>query len=293
MNKLGIWVIAVAAVFVVGVLSANPVVEAVGGWQAAVEDLLAQITSNDSDIADHETRIIDLEASQSCANQASIDAVIPDFDISPECDSDGDGVADVVDNCPSTPNADQTDSDGDGLGDACDDDVDGDGVLNVDDNCPTTPNADQTDTDGDTIGNVCDANPGQAELEVFFVSVPTESFVESNAIFGLTNNGPDVPGPIEINFLVEIKDPEGVRLIDVAEGCKPNPTLPKIITGNFRHGFPCTIMTLAVGETVEFSVPMEPLNPGKTIKFIIRILENDLNDPNPSNDELIITQNIS
>ncbi|HXZ86892.1 MAG TPA: thrombospondin type 3 repeat-containing protein, partial [Myxococcota bacterium] len=35
-------------------------------------------------------------------------------------DKDGDHVIDIADNCPSTPNPDQTDTDGDGLGDACD-----------------------------------------------------------------------------------------------------------------------------------------------------------------------------
>ena len=39
MNKLGIWAIAIVAAFVVGILSANPVVEAVGGWKAAVIEL--------------------------------------------------------------------------------------------------------------------------------------------------------------------------------------------------------------------------------------------------------------
>ena len=61
MNKQVILGIAIASAFVIGVLSANPVVEAVGGWQAAVADLLAQITSNDSDIADLEARISELE----------------------------------------------------------------------------------------------------------------------------------------------------------------------------------------------------------------------------------------
>lgn len=39
----------------------------------------------------------------------------PDVD-----DADGDGVPDINDNCPTTPNPDQADSDGDGEGDACD-----------------------------------------------------------------------------------------------------------------------------------------------------------------------------
>lgn len=38
----------------------------------------------------------------------------------PPSDVDGDGVADVSDNCPDTSNADQADSDQDGIGDLCD-----------------------------------------------------------------------------------------------------------------------------------------------------------------------------
>ncbi len=59
-------------------------------------------------------------------------------------DDDNDGVLDDVDNCPNTPNADQTDTDGDGIGDACD-------------NCPNDSNPDQLDSDGDGIGDDCDA----------------------------------------------------------------------------------------------------------------------------------------
>ena len=46
-------------------------------------------------------------------------------------DSDGDGVADYVDNCTKVPNPDQLDSDGDGYGNACDADLNNDGLVNA------------------------------------------------------------------------------------------------------------------------------------------------------------------
>ena len=77
-----------------------------------------------------------------------------DVTVSP-CDSDGDGVSDANDNCPTVPNTGQADEDGDGIGDACDPDRDGDGVANA----ATTARMTRTrpeDADGDGIGDVCD-----------------------------------------------------------------------------------------------------------------------------------------
>ena len=93
-----------------------------------------------------------------------------------ETDTDGDGLDDDSDLCPSVWDPTQTDHDEDGVGDACDPcplwadgtdcthtigDIDDDGIPSDTDTCPYLHNPEQLDSDKDGIGDECDACPDE------------------------------------------------------------------------------------------------------------------------------------
>jgi len=130
------------------IISENPL--------ATAQQVEARLYSSARDIG---TPGYDIFYGYGCVNAfAAIATAIP-------LDSDGDGVIDAIDNCPSVANNDQADLDGDGVGDACDlcTDSDGDGFANPAfpastcgvDNCPLVANSSQEDTDHDGIGDAC------------------------------------------------------------------------------------------------------------------------------------------
>jgi hypothetical protein len=87
-------------------------------------------------------------------------------------DTDGDGIPDVADICPTIANVDQDDADWDGIGDQCDacpdswlNDVDEDGICATIDNCPKTANADQLDADSSGIGDICQCTDGVMQFD--------------------------------------------------------------------------------------------------------------------------------
>ncbi len=139
-------------------------------------------------------------------------------------DSDGDGIANDVDNCPNVFNpirpvdkGKQANADNDANGDACDvcpvdpntpsctpvnpNDADHDGVVNASDNCPGVANPTQVDMDNDGKGDACDAcpmaaNPGSQgcsasiyDIKAGVVAQGTSVRVANAIVTGKGNNG--------------------------------------------------------------------------------------------------------
>jgi len=147
-------------------------------------------------------------------------------------DSDGDGLSDALDNCPTMVTSVVTDVDSDGVGDACDPDADADGICNLGgpfgptagapsgcsasafgaDNCPNRSNADQADTDGDSLicadrlapthpgygcGNACDncagyANADQRDLDRDGLGDACDDDRDGDTVPDSSDNCPDV-----------------------------------------------------------------------------------------------------
>jgi choice-of-anchor B domain-containing protein len=83
-------------------------------------------------------------------------------------DTDDDGFADNIDNCPNIFNPNQEDANNNGIGDACEEivfvDTDNDGISDDIDNCPLVPNPNQEDVDNDGIGDACEGTTGLTPL---------------------------------------------------------------------------------------------------------------------------------
>jgi thrombospondin type 3 repeat protein len=126
-------------------------------------------------------------------------------------DTDGDGIVDSVDNCPTLANHDLTDTDGDGLGNPCDPDDDNDGTCDPgvtdssctgSDNCPIISNGPNTagiiaadiqkDSDHNGVGDACQiGGSGSVGGDSDGDGLPDD--LERN-VFGTDPNNPDTDG---------------------------------------------------------------------------------------------------
>jgi len=151
-----------------------------------------------------------------------------------DVDSDGDGINDLCDNCPTVPNPGQADFDGDGIGDVCDNcrliynpdqiDIDGDGVGDVCDNCRLIPNPAQEDLDGDGVGDICDNCPGVAN--------PSQVDQDGDGLGDACDNCPAVFNPGQ-----QDSDNDGI-----GDACDPCTTPPNLCGGYEVTADPCVIV---------------------------------------------------
>ncbi len=166
-------------------------------------------------------------------------------------DTDQDGIADDLDNCPLAANPDQQDLDGDGIGDLCDEDIDGDGINNEVDNCINFPNPDQFDSNGNGIGNPCEpdadgdgdgipnaedncpllANADQSDIDQDGIGDTCDEDIDGDGVPNALDNCPSTPNPDQAssnatgmgdacNMIVSTEElelgPEGIQIV-------PNP----------------------------------------------------------------------
>lgn len=115
-----------------------------------------------------------------------------------QADDDGDGIPDVEDNCPKTPNSDQADFDGDGVGDVCDRDIDNDKFPNFSDACHDTRPEDTLGVDGCTIFSLA--------FENFEVQAQNTSCEETQ------NGNILVSAQQPLNYTVDLRDEAGELL---------------------------------------------------------------------------------
>jgi hypothetical protein len=130
---------------------------------------------------------VQMEVTDTGTNQTLVDRrTVHVLDIPVAVDSDSDGWADNLDNCPQVANPGQDDYDGDGRGDLCD-------------NCIAKANTDQFDLDGDGMGNACDPdddNDGVPDNQDAFPNDPGEwADTDNDGVGDNSDNCPGVANP--------------------------------------------------------------------------------------------------
>ena len=158
-------------------------------------------------------------------------------------DSDGDGVSDTTDNCPTVSNQNQSDIDEDGWGDVCDNcpgtinpdqnDMDEDGIGSACDNCAYVSNATQSDMEGDGVGDACDNCP--------YIVNPNQYDADGDGLGDLCDNCPTVGNGTQTD-----QDGDGI-----GDGCDTCPDIFNSIPSNASLSDAIRIIQISLGFSPE------------------------------------------
>ena len=79
-------------------------------------------------------------------------------------------------------------------------DTDGDGLWDPVDNCPTVPNPDQTDSDGEGLGDACDPCPSEVDCDGDQFSDYIELYVGTDPLDDCPDDDTDDAWPLDVNM---------------------------------------------------------------------------------------------
>lgn len=135
-------------------------------------------------------------------------------------DTDEDGIADIIDNCPNDYNPGQENDDSDNIGNACDNcpndanenqsDIDNDTHGDVCDNCPDDYNPGQEDSDGNGVGDVCDFICGDINNDrtvnildiTFLIAYLYKGGPVPESLWAADPNGDGIVNILDITYLI-------------------------------------------------------------------------------------------
>lgn len=243
----------------------NPI-EAVGGLQFQLPaDLIAQVGAGTGLNAAVGSPALRLFASLSYTPFGEKDV-----------DTDGDGLLDSVDQCPTEPEDFDQFEDEDGCPDP---DNDGDNILDVDDSCPNEAGIPElqgcppVDTDGDGFQDhvdKCPNEPGIEELE----GCPAVD-TDGDGIFDHKDKCPNEPGIEELEGCPAV-DADGDGIPDHKDKCPDEPGLPEL-EGCPKDG-PKVVVTeteIRISETIYFdtgkaTIQARSFNLLDTVAFVLK-----------------------
>ncbi|MHA8061244.1 gliding motility-associated C-terminal domain-containing protein [Aquirufa beregesia] len=191
-----------------------------------------------------------------------------------ETDTDGDGLVDFEDNCPSTYNPNQLDTDRDGLGDACDDDFDDDGNINSTDPNPMVPIAQndviqQAFSQGPIHWQILkndDFLPG-ASISLRRVSGTDTGILNLNSLTGFMTYSPTESEEDSVSFVYEVCNTltgvcatAQVKILDINQASK------FILTGSLTQ-IAGSSQTVRIQATNRRGIPIPTYSGTKVLQF--------------------------